>query len=56
MQENGIIGDSKIVDGSGAFALVNMAHISDLGAAGVTDSPFKSADIATSSRHKWLRG
>ena len=43
-----------IADASGAFCEMNMAHISELGAAGVTYSRFESAEIAASSRHKWL--
>lgn len=46
----------QIADESGAYLLVDMAHVSGLVAAGVADSPFDHADIVTSTTHKSLRG
>lgn len=46
----------EIADGCGAYLLSDMAHISGLVAAGVTDSPFKYSDIVTTTTHKSLRG
>lgn len=46
----------QIADKVGAYLLVDMAHISGLVAAGVVDSPFKYADIVTTTTHKSLRG
>lgn len=40
----------------GAYLLSDMAHISGLVAAGVTDSPFLDSDIVTTTSHKSLRG
>eukprot|EP00286_Rhodomonas_abbreviata_P001856 CAMPEP_0181291240 /NCGR_PEP_ID=MMETSP1101-20121128/1861_1 /TAXON_ID=46948 /ORGANISM="Rhodomonas abbreviata, Strain Caron Lab Isolate" /LENGTH=467 /DNA_ID=CAMNT_0023395617 /DNA_START=8 /DNA_END=1411 /DNA_ORIENTATION=- len=45
-----------ICDAVGAYLMVDMAHISGLVAAGEADSPFKYADIVTSTTHKSLRG
>lgn len=45
-----------ICDKVGAFLMVDMAHISGLVAAGESVSPFKFADIVTSTTHKSLRG
>lgn len=46
----------KVADESGAYLLVDMAHISGLVAAGIVDSPFEFADVVTSTTHKSLRG
>lgn len=46
----------KIADKVGAYLLSDMAHISGLVAAGVTDSPFPYSDIVTTTTHKSLRG
>lgn len=46
----------RIADESGAYLLVDMAHISGLVATGVADNPFDYADIVTSTTHKSLRG
>jgi len=46
----------KIADGCGALLFCDMAHISGLVAADECDSPFKYADIVTSTTHKTLRG
>lgn len=46
----------SIADTSGAYLLVDMAHISGLVASGIADSPFEHADIVTSTTHKSLRG
>ncbi|PWW77138.1 SHMT-domain-containing protein [Tuber magnatum] len=40
----------------GAYLLSDMAHISGLVAAGVTESPFVHSDIVTTTTHKSLRG
>lgn len=40
----------------GAYLLSDMAHISGLVAAGVTESPFTHSDIVTTTTHKSLRG
>ena len=45
-----------IADKVGAYLMVDMAHISGLVAAGEAVSPFKFADIVTSTTHKSLRG
>ncbi|KAG7365052.1 glycine hydroxymethyltransferase [Nitzschia inconspicua] len=45
-----------IADSVGAMLMVDMAHISGLVAGGVADSPFKYADIVTTTTHKSLRG
>ena len=46
----------KIADSVGAKLMVDMAHISGLVAGKVVDSPFKYADIVTTTTHKSLRG
>lgn len=46
----------EIADRVGAYLVVDMAHISGLIAAGVIPSPFKYADIVTTTTHKSLRG
>mmetsp|Transcript_99647 Transcript_99647/g.281240 ORF Transcript_99647/g.281240 Transcript_99647/m.281240 type:complete len:470 (-) Transcript_99647:69-1478(-) len=46
----------KIADSNGSLFMVDMAHISGLVAAGVVDSPFKYADVVTTTTHKSLRG
>lgn len=45
-----------VADESGAYLMVDMAHISGLVATGHADSPFEYADIVTSTTHKSLRG
>lgn len=45
-----------IADKVGAYLLLDMAHISGLVSAGVTDSPFPYSDIVTTTTHKSLRG
>ncbi|VEU20802.1 DEKNAAC101687 [Brettanomyces naardenensis] len=45
-----------IADKVGAYLLSDMAHISGMVAAGVTDSPFPYSDIVTTTTHKSLRG
>jgi glycine hydroxymethyltransferase len=45
-----------IADESAAYLLVDMAHISGLVATGNAESPFKFADVVTSTTHKSLRG
>lgn len=46
----------QIADKVGAYLLSDMAHISGLVSAGVTDSPFPYSDIVTTTTHKSLRG
>ncbi|ODQ79270.1 hypothetical protein BABINDRAFT_162304 [Babjeviella inositovora NRRL Y-12698] len=46
----------KIADKVGAYLMSDMAHISGLVAAGVTESPFPYSDIVTTTTHKSLRG
>ncbi|KAI9844911.1 MAG: Serine hydroxymethyltransferase, cytosolic [Sclerophora amabilis] len=46
----------EIADKCGAYLVVDMAHISGLIAGGVIPSPFKHADIVTTTTHKSLRG
>lgn len=46
----------EIADASGAYLLVDMAHIAGLVAAGYHESPVPYADIVTSTTHKTLRG
>ncbi|MEK7599407.1 MAG: serine hydroxymethyltransferase [Patescibacteria group bacterium] len=46
----------KIADSAGAYLMVDMAHFAGLVAGGVYPSPFKYADIVTTTTHKTLRG
>lgn len=46
----------EIADKVGAYMMVDMSHIAGLVAGDVYDSPFKYADIVTSTTHKTLRG
>ncbi|KAK4534272.1 hypothetical protein CDCA_CDCA01G0297 [Cyanidium caldarium] len=46
----------QIADHSGAYLMVDMAHISALVAAGEAASPFPYADVVTTTTHKSLRG
>ena len=46
----------NICDEVGAIFMVDMAHISGLVAGGAHSSPFKFADIVTTTTHKSLRG
>ena len=46
----------KIADLVGAYLIVDMAHISGLIAAEVIPTPFKYADVVTTTTHKSLRG
>lgn len=46
----------EIADEVGAYLLVDMSHISGLVAAGAHSSPFRYADLVTSTTHKTLRG
>ncbi|CDK27921.1 unnamed protein product [Kuraishia capsulata CBS 1993] len=46
----------QIADKVGAYLMSDMAHISGLVAAGVTESPFPYSDIVTTTTHKSLRG
>lgn len=46
----------KIADAVGAYLMVDMSHIAGLVAGGVHPSPFKYADIVTTTTHKTLRG
>lgn len=45
-----------VADAAGAYLMVDMAHISGLVAGGQHASPFKYADVVTSTTHKTLRG
>ena len=46
----------KIADENGSLLMMDMAHISGLVATGEAASPFKFADIVTTTTHKSLRG
>lgn len=46
----------EIADEVGAYLFSDMAHISGLVAAGVTQSPFEYSDIVSTTTHKSLRG
>ena len=46
----------EIADSVGAYLMVDMAHFAGLVAAGLHESPFPHAHIATSTTHKTLRG
>jgi glycine hydroxymethyltransferase len=45
-----------IADACGAFLMVDMSHFAGLVAGGVYNSPFKYADVVTTTTHKTLRG
>jgi glycine hydroxymethyltransferase len=45
-----------VADATGAYLMVDMAHIAGLVAAGHHPSPFPYADIVTTTTHKTLRG
>jgi len=46
----------KIADENGSLLMMDMAHISGLVATGLQSSPFKYADVVTTTTHKSLRG
>lgn len=46
----------EIADSCGAYLLVDMSHIAGLVAGGFHPSPFKYADVVTTTTHKTLRG
>jgi len=46
----------EVADVAGAYLMVDMAHISGLVASGVHPTPFKYADVVTTTTHKTLRG
>merc|ERR1711871_1839647 len=46
----------QIADENGSLLMMDMAHISGLVATGEVDSPFKYADVVTTTTHKSLRG
>ena len=46
----------EIADACGAILMVDMSHFAGLVAGGVYPSPFKYADVVTSTTHKTLRG
>lgn len=46
----------KIADAVSAYLMVDMSHIAGLVAGGAHPSPFKYADIVTTTTHKTLRG
>ncbi len=45
-----------VADACGAYLMVDMSHIAGLIAGGVYPSPFKYADVVTTTVHKTLRG
>lgn len=47
---------AQVCDEVKAYLLADMAHISGLVAAKVIPSPFKHADVVTTTTHKTLRG
>ncbi|MDO8565318.1 MAG: serine hydroxymethyltransferase [bacterium] len=46
----------EIADASGAMLMVDMSHFAGLVAGGIYNSPFKYADVVTTTTHKTLRG
>lgn len=46
----------EIADSCGAILMVDMSHVAGLVAGGVYPTPFKYADIVTTTTHKTLRG
>ena len=46
----------QIADSCGALLMVDMSHLAGLVAGGVYPSPFKYADVVTTTTHKTLRG
>jgi len=46
----------EVADSCGAILMVDMSHVAGLIAGGVYPSPFKYADIVTTTTHKTLRG
>ncbi len=46
----------KIADAAGAYLMVDMAHFSGLVAGGAYPTPFRYADVVTTTTHKTLRG
>ncbi|MFA5937025.1 MAG: serine hydroxymethyltransferase [Candidatus Paceibacterota bacterium] len=46
----------EIADSCGAYLMVDMSHFAGLVAGGVYPTPFKYADIVTTTTHKTLRG
>lgn len=46
----------EIADACNAFLMVDMSHFAGLVAGGVYSSPFKYADVVTTTTHKTLRG
>lgn len=46
----------EIADVCGAYLMVDMSHVAGLVAGGVYNSPFKYADVVTTTTHKTLRG
>ncbi|NKO00940.1 aminotransferase class I/II-fold pyridoxal phosphate-dependent enzyme, partial [Weissella cibaria] len=46
----------EVADKSGAYLMVDMAHIAGLVAAGLHQSPIPYADVVTTTTHKTLRG
>jgi len=46
----------EIADVCGAYLMVDMSHVAGLVAGGVYPSPFKYADVVTTTVHKTLRG